>query len=92
MVCPGPEWQEMAKGPWEVVPRMSVYCLEQTERNPKVDGQNVQVVAEEAVQEWTGDGALRENKDFEGVCVLCGLESGWTTVILTRPIGADHSW
>jgi hypothetical protein len=48
--------------------------LEETEGHPDVDSEDVEVVAEEAIEEGTGYGTLGEDKDLEGVSVLGGLD------------------
>lgn len=52
---------------------MGVYSLEKSECNPKVHGENVQVVPGEAVEEGSSDRALSENQDLERVGVFSGL-------------------
>lgn len=47
-----------------------VDSLEQTKRDPDVDGDDVEILAEPAVKQGAGDGARAEDHDFRGVRVL----------------------
>jgi hypothetical protein len=85
VVRAGPEGQEVAKRPGEVVARVGVDGLEETEGDPDVDGEDVQVVAEEAVEEWAGDGSLGEDEDLERVGVLGGLSAASAENLGTNP-------
>ena len=49
VVRAGPHREPMPQGPREVVPRVRIDRLEQPERDPDVDGENMQVLAEETV-------------------------------------------
>ena len=75
VVSAGPEGEKVAERPGKVVARVRVDGLEETEGDPKVDGENVQVLAEEAVKEGARDRALRKDKDLERVRVLGSLPS-----------------
>lgn len=76
VVCAGPERQEVSERPGEVVARVGVDGLEESERDPDVHRQDVQVLSEEAVEERAGDGALGEDEDLERVGVLGGEADG----------------
>ena len=65
-----PEGEDVSERPREVVSRVSVDCLAQSESNPEVDGENVQILSEEAVKEGARNGTLGEDKDFEWVGVF----------------------
>ena len=66
----GPEWEDMSERPREVVSRVSVDCLTQSESDPEVDGENVEILSEEAVKEGSRDGTLGKDEDFEWVGVF----------------------
>ena len=70
VVGAGPEGEPVAERPREVVARVGVDGLEEAERDPDVDGEDVQVGPSETVQEGPHDGALRKDEDFERVRVL----------------------
>lgn len=74
VVGTSPEGEEVAKGPREVVSRVRVNGLEETEGDPNVDCQDVEVIAEEAVEERARNGALGKDEDLERVGVLGSLE------------------
>jgi hypothetical protein len=65
-----PEWEDVSERPREVVSRMSVNCLTESESDPKVDGEDMEILSEKAVKEGTGDGTLGKDKDFKWVGVL----------------------
>lgn len=73
MVCACPKGEPVSERPREIVSAVSVYSLEQAEGDPDVDREDVEVLSGETVQEWAHDRALGEDKDFERVCVLGGL-------------------
>jgi hypothetical protein len=73
VVGSGPEWQPVTKRPGEIVARVGVDGLEQTEGDPEVDGENVEILAEETVEEWSTQSTLSEDQDFERVGVFSGL-------------------
>lgn len=71
-----PERQEVSQRPGEVVSGVGVDGLEQSESDPDVHRQDVQVLSEETVQEGTGDGSLGEDEDLKRVGVLGGETDG----------------
>lgn len=66
----GPEREPVSERPGEVVSRVSVDSLEQSEGDPNVHGEDVQVVSEETVEERSRDGSLSENQDLQWMSVL----------------------
>jgi hypothetical protein len=72
VVRAGPEGQEVAKRPGEVVARVGVDGLEETEGDPDVE-------------EWAGDGSLGEDEDLERVGVLGGLSAASAENLGTNP-------
>lgn len=101
VICASPEGEEVSKRPRKVVARVSIDRLEKSQGNPDVDGENVEIVAEHAVEERPRNRALCENHDLEGMSVFSGLKVShhnarnppkdeiWQ---LTNPIGAENSW
>ena len=55
---------------------MCVDGLEQTERDPDVDGEDVQVMSEAAVENGTEDCASTEDEDLCRVSILGGKTEG----------------
>ena len=74
VICTSPEWDELSKRPGKVIPRVGVDSLEQTQGDPNIYGENVEVLTEKTVEEWTRDGTLCEDEDFERVSVLGSLK------------------
>lgn len=71
-----PEGQEMVQAPRELIAGVCVDGLEQTEDDPNVHGQDVEVARERAVQDGTTDGAKAENHDLNGGCVFGSQTKG----------------
>jgi len=55
---------------------MGIDGLEETEGNPDVDGDYVQVWLEPAVEQWSENCTRSEDHDFERMCVLGGEAEG----------------
>lgn len=66
----------MNGGKVHTVSTVSIDGLEEAEHDPEVDGDDVQVRGEVAVQEGAEDGACAQDEDFSGVCVL-GRKTEW---------------
>lgn len=64
MIGSGPERNESPQAPWKVVPGMSVDGLEQSQTDPDIDSENVKVLSEKAIEEWTGDRSLGQDEDL----------------------------
>lgn len=73
VVGTGPEGEEVSERPREVVARMSVDCLPETKSDPNVDGEDVKVIPEYSVQEWSRDRSLREDQNFKRMGIFGGL-------------------
>ena len=65
-----PEWEDMSERPREIVSGVSIDCLTQSESDPEVDSEDVQILPEETVKEGSRDGTLGKNKNFEWVGVF----------------------
>lgn len=72
VVGTGPEGEEVSERPREVVARMSVDCLPETKSDPNVDGEDVKVIPEYSVQEWSRDRSLREDQNFKRMGIFGG--------------------
>src|ERR1700710_2653384 len=57
MFSTGPEWQKVVQAPWELISRMSINGLEQTEDDPEIHGENVQIFCNGAIQNWRANSA-----------------------------------
>jgi hypothetical protein len=70
VVCTCPEGNKVTKRPREIVTRVSVNGLEETKRDPDVDGEDVEIATENAVEEWTAYGSHSEDEDLNRVRVF----------------------
>lgn len=74
VVGTGPKGNKVSKRPREVVARVSVNRLPKTKSDPNVDGEDVKVIPEYSVQEWSRDRSLREDQNFKRMSILGGLQ------------------
>ena len=81
VICASPEGDPVVKRNGKVVTRVSVDSLEQTEHDPDVDRQDVQVLGESAKSKGTADGTSAENEDLERVSIL-GSEAEGSRVLV----------
>lgn len=72
VVSTSPEGDKVSKRPREVVARMSVDCLPKTKSDPNVDGEDVKVIPEYSVQEWSRDRSLRKDQNFKRMGIFGG--------------------
>lgn len=73
MVSTSPEGDKVSERPREIVARMSVDCLPKTKSDPNVDGEDVKVIPEYSVQEWSRDRSLRKDQNFKRMGIFGGL-------------------
>lgn len=71
-----PTREPVMSRPREVVSRVSLNSLEQTESHPGEGGDEVEVAGGVAPHERTGNGSGAEDHDFDGVGVFCGEAEG----------------
>lgn len=76
MVGSSPKGDPVAKRNGEIITRVGVNGLEQSQDDPNVNGQNVQVGSEQTVEKGSTDGAHTEDQDFQWVSVLGGQTKG----------------
>lgn len=60
----GPKRQEVAQAPGEIVARMRVDSLEQTENDPHVHGEQVEITSDRNPQDGTTDGTSGQKHDL----------------------------
>lgn len=66
-----PERNPVVQTDGEVVARVGVHSLEQTQDHPNVHGKDMQVFGEGAEKEGSTDGAHTQDQHLQRVCVLC---------------------
>lgn len=82
VVCPRPEWNPVVHREGEVVTRVSVNRLEETERYPDVDGEDVQVLGYCTVEEGAAYCTHTEDEDLERVSVFCCQTEGSRELVM----------
>jgi len=66
----GPEGQPVVGGPGEIVTRMSLNSLEETQGHPSQGGNQMQIVGEEAPDQGTANRSSAQNDDLNRVSIL----------------------
>lgn len=72
MVCSSPEWQEMVQAPWELVAAVRVDGLEQSEYDPDVHSEDVQVFRDGAPEDGNADSTKGEDHRFDRGSIFSG--------------------
>lgn len=72
MVSTSPEWQEMVQAPWELISRMRINSLEESEQDPDVHCKDVEFAGDCAPKNWRTDSTEAEDHDFDGRSVFSG--------------------
>lgn len=65
-----PEGQEMVETPWELVTAVRINGLEDTEDDPNIHCQDVEILGDSAPQDWDTDATETEDHDLNGRGVL----------------------
>lgn len=82
MLGAGPDGEEVVEGPWEVVSGVRIDGLEETEDDPEVHGDDVQVAGDGAPHDGAEDCAGAEDHDFNWRGVFgCEAEGGRVLVV-----------
>lgn len=76
MVCTGPEGEEVVQAPGELVAAVGVDGLEETEDDPEIHGEDVQVTGQGAPEDGAADSAEAQGHDFDGRGILGGETKG----------------
>lgn len=71
MLGAAPEREDVVQRPREVVPRVRVDGLEESQADPDVHGHDVEVVRDARVKDGPAERAEAENEHLDGVGVLC---------------------
>lgn len=71
-----------SRGIRHTITRVGVDGLEKPQSYPYIDGDNVEVGGEIAVEEGSTDGASTEDEDFGGVSVLGGETEGSAVLVM----------
>lgn len=77
-----PEGKDMLEGPREIISRVSIDGLEQSESDPNVHGEDVEVLSEEAVEKRASEGSGSKDEDFSGVGVFSSEAEGGRVLVV----------
>jgi hypothetical protein len=77
-----PEGDDVVQRPGEVVARVRVDGLEKAEDDPEVDGDDVEVLGEVAVDEGAENGACAEDENLSGMGVFSGKTEGRRVLVM----------
>ena len=81
MISTGPEGEEVVQAPWELVTAVGIDSLEETEDNPEIHCQDMELASNQNPDDWSKDRAKTEYHDFNGRCVLSS-QSEWSRVLV----------
>lgn len=81
MISTGPEGKEVVQTPWELVTAVGIDSLEETEDNPEIHCQDVELTSNQNPDDRYTGRAKTEYHDFNGRCVL-GSQSEWSRVLV----------
>ena len=81
MISTGPEGEEVVQAPWELVTAVGIDGLEETEDNPEIHCQDMELASNQNPDDWSKDRAKTEYHDFNGRCVLSS-QSEWSRVLM----------
>jgi hypothetical protein len=70
VVCAGPEREEMVQRPRELVSGVRINSLKQPQHNPRIHGQDMQIVRDGTPEDGTNDGAKAEKQHLNRTGVL----------------------
>ena len=70
MLSTSPEREEVVQAPWELVTAVSIDSLEETEDNPEIHCQDVELTSTQNPNNGDANSAKPEDHDFNGRCVL----------------------
>lgn len=82
MVGTGPEREEMVETPGEFVTTVSIDGLEQTQHNPNVHGENVQVTSKSAPEDRATDCTETQNHNFDWRRVFSSQAKGSRVLVV----------
>lgn len=71
-----PEWDDVSQRPREIVSGVRIHRLPQSQSDPSIHGNDVQVLREVAISERSHQSTESQNNDFQRVCVFGG-QSEW---------------
>lgn len=77
-----PEGQEMVQRPRELVSGMRINRLEQSEDNPEIHGQDMQITEDGAVEDGDTDSTKTQYEHFDGRCVFGGEAKGSRVLVV----------
>ena len=76
VISTGPEGKDVLERPREIVSAVSINSLEETEDDPDVHGEDVEVAGAKDVEDRTSDRPSTEDEDFSWMGVLGGKAEG----------------
>jgi hypothetical protein len=70
MVCTGPEREEMVQRPGKLISRVRIDSLKQPQHDPRIHGQNMQIVGDCTPDDGTDDGAKAQEQHLNRASVF----------------------
>lgn len=82
VVSTSPDGQEVVEGPGELVAGVGVDGLEDTQDDPDVHGQNVQILGDCAPEDWCANSTEAKDHNFDRRGVFCGEAEGCGVLVV----------
>jgi len=82
MLSSSPEWDEVVERPWEFVSRVGIDSLEETEDNPNVHGDDVEVSGKSDPHDWDSNTSETKSHDLNGRGELSGNSEGGGVLVV----------
>jgi hypothetical protein len=77
-----PEGQEMMQTPWEFISTVGINGLEQTQHDPDVHGEDMQITGESTPKNGTPDGPKAQDHDLNRRSILSGQTEGSRVLVV----------
>ena len=82
VISTGPEGENVLERPREIVSTVSIDGLEETEDDPDVHGEDVEVAGAKDIENWTSDCPSTEDEDFCWMGVLSSKTEGGRVLVV----------
>lgn len=82
MLSARPKGNDVLEGPGEVVTAVRIDGLEETEGDPHIHGEDVEVSGEIAIKKGAENGACTQDGNFCGMRILCSESEGCRVLVM----------
>ena len=82
VVGSGPEGKEVVQTPRELIAGVSIDGLKQTENDPDIHGDNVQILGNGTEHNGNADASESKNHGFQGRCIFGSQAEGGAVLVM----------